>query len=80
MLLLYSSYSYSNVLLCVCFTIGPSIKYVHSKERKGVKAKAYVYCFNDVILLFWNGLPKLLRKIAEPTFGYLVSSLKILSK
>ena len=30
----------------------PSIKYVRSKGEGGVKAKAYMYCFYDVILLF----------------------------
>ena len=31
--------------------LGTSIKYIRSK-RRGAKAKAYIYCFYDVILLF----------------------------
>ena len=31
---------------------GPSIKYVRSKADGGVKAKAYIRCFYDIILLF----------------------------
>ena len=34
------------------FLTEPSIKNVRSKGREGVKTKAYVYCFYDVILLF----------------------------
>ena len=34
------------------FLTEPAIKNVPSKGREGVKAKAHVYCFYDVILLF----------------------------
>ena len=34
------------------FCKGPSIKYYALRRRKGVKAKAYTYCFYDAILLF----------------------------
>ena len=39
--------------LYVAKTLGPSVKYVRClRERDVVKAKAYVYCFYEVILLF----------------------------
>ena len=36
----------------LCFYWGPSMKYVRSEGKQGVKKKAYIYCFYDVILLF----------------------------
>ena len=37
---------------CLSFQKGPSIMYLHFKGREGVKTKACIYNFYDIILLF----------------------------